>query len=152
MSLQALLKSKGVVAGTTTTTTTNTKELQDLFQTQPKTTAIAMPASLHHHKFNEPASRPILIERAAKGAVAHVESADIVPADFTSCRAELEKSRVPTGNRGFDGDPWGKLHCPIRGLGTMLTNVELLCADEPSLATRTPGRGMWLLWYLASTI
>ena len=27
-----------------------------------------------------------------------------------------------------------------------------LFADEPSLATRTPGRGMWLLWYLASTI
>ena len=74
MSLQALLKSKGVVAGTTPTTTTTTTELQDLFQTQPKTTAIAMPASLHHHKFNEPASRPVLIERAAKGAVAQIHT------------------------------------------------------------------------------
>ena len=33
-----------------------------------------MPASLHHHKFNEPASRPILIERAAKGAVAQIHT------------------------------------------------------------------------------
>ena len=93
MSLQALLKSKGVAAAPPTSVTTSTKELQDLFHFQPQTTAIVMPASLHHHKFKEAPSRPILIERAAKGAVAQVHTVRMKTGNaYTLARPVLKQS------------------------------------------------------------
>ena len=95
MSLQALLKSKGVVAAPPTSATTSTKELQDLFRFQPQTTAIVMPASLHHHKFTEPPSRPILIERAAKGAVPQIHTVKMSKGSFyTIARPVLKLSLI----------------------------------------------------------
>ena len=93
MSLQALLKSKGVAAAPPTSAPTSTKELQDLFHFQPQTTAIVMPASLHHHKFKEAPSRPILIERAAKGAVAQVHTVRMKAGNaYTLARPVLKQS------------------------------------------------------------
>ena len=93
MSLQALLKSKGVAAAPPTSAPTSTKELQDLFHFQPQTTAIVMPASLHHHKFKEAPSRPILIERAAKGAVAQVHTVRMKTGNaYTLARPVLKQS------------------------------------------------------------
>ena len=88
-----MLKSKGVAAAPPTSAPTSTKELQDLFHFQPQTTAIVMPASLHHHKFKEAPSRPILIERAAKGAVAQVHTVRMKAGNaYTLARPVLKQS------------------------------------------------------------
>lgn len=73
MSLQALLKSKGV-ASTQPTAAVGSTDVQQFFQFQPELTAVVMPPSLHNHRYKESPSRPVLITSVGKALAPQIHT------------------------------------------------------------------------------